>query len=145
MKKQMKFFFFSCFTSLMALVAYGQEKDIPTSVLNHFKSTYANAQVKDWDKERDGSFEVEFILDGKEWEAYYAADGGWLKTERDVTRSDVPQVVWDELSKSNYAAWKVDDLEEHQTSQHKSVYEVEVKNGGQKAYLYFLPNGTMVK
>jgi hypothetical protein len=126
-------------------VTNGQEKNIPSSVLSHFKSTYPNASVRDWDRERDGSFEAEFTLNGKEWEAYYSSSGTWVRTERDVTRQEVPQAVWDGLSKSNYATWKTDDMEEHQTPQHKSVYEIEVKKDGQKAYVYILPEGKMVQ
>lgn len=131
--------------SLLALESYGQAQNIPASVSNHFKTTYPGAQEKDWDTERDGTYEVEFMLNGQEWEATYAANGAWLKTERDVTRAEVPQAVLDALSKSEYSAWKTDDMEEHQTPQHKSVYEIEVKKGFQKSYLYFLPNGKMVQ
>lgn len=125
--------------------AYGQQPNIPQSVSDHFKTKYPSAQVHDWDKERDGSYEVEFTLDGKEWEAYYTADGSWTRTERDALRNEVPKAVWDRLAKTQYSNWKVDDIEEHQTPQQASVYEIEVKNSGQKAYVYILPDGKLVQ
>jgi hypothetical protein len=131
--------------STIAITGFGQNKNIPDAVSNHFKSTYPNAQDTDWDRENDSTYSVEFKSDGKKWEAYYAADNSWIRTERDVSKNDVPQAVWDALSKSEYAAWKIDDIEEHQTPQHPSVYEVEVEKDGQEVYLNFLPDGTMVK
>lgn len=141
MKKNRFFWILAAFL-FGAAPSYGQQ-NIPAGVLKHFNSAYPAAQVKDWDKERDGTYEAEFTLNGVEWEAYYDANGNWTRTERDVRRSDVPQAVWNALAKSSYAGWKVDDIEEHQTPRQKSVFEIEVKKGGQKAYLYFLPNGKM--
>ncbi len=142
MKKSITFLV-SCMMSLFTLVSYGQ-KNIPETVLNHFKTNYPNARVMDWDKERNG-YEVEFTLNGKKWEGYYDTGGKWMRAERDVSRNEVPKAVWAALAKSEYAAWRTDDIEEHQTLAHKSVYEMEVKNAGKKAYLYILPDGTFVK
>lgn len=129
--------------SFLSTTAFAQNNQVPDNVMNHFKATYPNAQSIDWDKERDGTFEAEFTLDGKEWEAYYDASGNWTRTERDVKRDEVPQAVWDGLSKSEYAAWKTDDVEEHQTPQHKTVYEIEVKKDGRRMFVYLLPDGTL--
>jgi hypothetical protein len=137
--------FWLCSLCLIGFAAYGQKQNIPQKVLNHFKAKYPSAQVHDWDKERDGSYEVEFTLNGKEWEAYYTADGSWTRTERDASRNEVPKAVWDGLAKTQYAQWKVDDIEEHQTPQHASVYEIEVKNSGQKASVYLLPDGKLAQ
>jgi len=130
--------------SFLGTTAFAQSNQVPDNVMNHFKTTYPNAQSPDWDKERDGTFEVEFSLDGKDWEAYYDASGNWVRTERDLKRDEVPQAIWDGLSKSEFADWKADDVEEHQTPQHKSVYEVEVKKNGRKTYVYMTPDGKMV-
>lgn len=130
---------------LSSTQAFGQEKNIPSAVTDHFQSKYPNAQVHDWDHERDGSYEVEFIYNGQEWEAYYASDGTWLRTERDVRKADVPRPVMDGVKRSSYSDWKMDDVEEHQTPQYASVYEVELKKNGQKTYIYVLPDGQIVK
>lgn len=130
---------------LLTADSYGQKAKVAEPVLKHFNSTYPNAVVKEWDVEDDGSYEVEFRLDGVKWEAYYDAAGNWQKTERDVRRAEVPKAVWDALSKSEFAAWKIDDIEEHQTPKHKSVYEIEVKKGAQKNYVYILPSGEVVQ
>lgn len=122
-----------------------QQTNVPEKIQNHFKATYPAAQAEDWDHERDGSYEVEFTVDGIEWEAYYAINNEWLRTERDVKRSEVPQAVLDGLAKSEYAAWKVDDIEEHQNSKYKSFYEIELKNNGSKVYVSILPDGTLIK
>src|SRR5690606_9033620 len=117
---------------------------IPDAVVSHFRTSYPAAQKTDWDKESNG-YEVEFRLNGIKWEAYYDLNGNWLKTERDVKRREVPNAVWTSLAKSPYAGWKVDDIEEHQTPDYKTVYEIEVKGKGRKAYVYILPDGKIVR
>lgn len=130
---------------LFNALAFGQKSAFPQEIINHFTSTYPNAQVKDWDKESNGTYNVEFRNAGKKYEAYYAADNSWVRTERDISRREVPQAVWNTLSKSEYASWKVDDIEEHQTPQYKSLYEIEVERGESDVYLKFLPDGTLLK
>ena len=131
--------------TMFSMVTFAQVQDIPEKIQSHFKATYPAAVVEDWDKERDGSYEVEFSINGVEWEAYYSAAHEWLRTERDVKRSDVPQAVLHAIAKTDYASWKIDDIEEHHTPEHKSVYEIEVEKTGNKAYVYLLPDGTTVK
>ncbi len=121
-----------------------QGPEIPANVVSHFQAKYPGAENPDYDKEKDG-YEVEFHLSGIKWEAFYDTRGNWVKTERDVRRADVPDAVWTALSTSSYGRWKVDDIEEHQTPQHEKLYEIEVKTKGQKKYLYFLPDGQMVR
>ncbi len=144
--KAMKNLFLVLATGLLFTTgaAHAQGSDIPATVVNHFKAKYPAAEKTDYDKESTG-YEVEFYLDGVKWEAYYDTRGNWVKTERDVTRADVPDAVWTALSSSSYGSWKVDDIEEHQTPRHERVYEIEVKGKAKKAYLYFLPDGKMVK
>jgi hypothetical protein len=141
MKKLVIFFW----VSIIAFSGFGQKKNIPDAVSNHFKTTYPNAQAMDWDAEKDGTYNVDFKNDGKKWEAYYAADNSWIRTERDVSKNEVPQAVWDALSQSEYSTWKRDDIKELQTPLHPSVYEIEVEKDGQEVHLNFLPDGTMVK
>jgi hypothetical protein len=143
--KKIKTLVLICSLSMAALVSFGQQKNIPDSVLNNFKTMYPNAQNADWDTEKDGSYNVEFTDNGKKMEAYYDTKNSWIRTERDVKRAEVPEAIWNALSKSQYADWKVDDMEEHRIPENKIVYEIEVEQNGKEVHLNYLPDGTILE
>jgi hypothetical protein len=57
----------------------------------------------------------------------------------------VPEAIWNALSKSQYADWKVDDMEEHRIPENKIVYEIEVEQNGKEVHLNYLPDGTILE
>lgn len=119
-------------------------QNVPTAAKAHFEKNYAGAQVKEWETKKDGSFEVEYYHHGKKYETYYDKDGNWMKTARDVKKSEVPQAVWSAIKASRFANYKVDDVELHQTPMHNAIYEVEVKNKEEKRKIYVLTDGTVM-
>lgn len=139
-----KIFLLICLFALISPTSFGQQKKVPESVLNHFKTTYPNARAINWDAKKDGTYEAEFKDNGNNMEAYYNAENSWMRTERDITRAQLPDVVWDAFSKSAYAGWKTDDFEEHETPQHKIIYQIEVEKGAQEMHLNFLPDGKLI-
>lgn len=118
---------------------------IPPAVHQEFVKRYPNMFAYDWEyKKKSKLYRADFIDNGNEWKAYFNADGSWLKSETEIDKTKLPQAIWSSLSKGNYQNWKVDDIDLMQTPQYKAIYQLEMKNGKQKKYLYFLPNGSEV-
>ena len=132
-----------------SLNAYSQdlkESEVPTAVTATFKKLHPDTYVHEWEYSRKNQqYEAEFILKGTRYEAYFTRDGQWLRTERDIMKADLPQEVLAGLAKTEYAAWKIDDVEEHQSPEHALFYEIEVEQGKQEVYLYFLPDGKLIR
>lgn len=134
--------------SLCSFSALAQDlnyKQVPPSVHREFAKQHPNMFPYDWEyKKKKGIYSAEFIDNGKELKAYFSSDGNWLYTETEIKREQLPQEIWSSLSKTNYQHWKLDDVDLLKTPKFSSVYQLEMKNGKQKIYLYFLSNGTQV-
>lgn len=137
------------FLSWMGLSAqHTKEGPVPKAVIATFNEKYPDTYVYEWEwKKKEGLYEAEFFLKGIKYEAYFTPEGQWQLTERDISRDLVPEAVMDSLFSSEYANWKIDDIEEHSTPEHPLFYEIEVKMKGPKreVYLYYLPDGALLK
>lgn len=119
--------------------------NVPEEVKKSFAKKYPNMYVYEWEfKKKTGEYEAEFIQNGLKYEALYTPVGKWVKTARELKKEDLPQVVWEAIAKSDYAGWKVDDIEEVSSPGHSLFYEIEMKLQKQKVYLYFLADGTAI-
>lgn len=122
------------------------ENKVPKPVRDSFKAKYPSIYVYEWEwKKKEKIYEAEFIIKGNKYEAEFSESGEWLKTERDLHKDEVPQLVWESLSKTPHASWKIDGQEEHSTPEHEQLYEIEVKAGNRKQKLYFTPDGRLVQ
>lgn len=149
----MKFFKLSLFIFLFTISPniFSQkltESELPQALVNSYKKVHPDAHAYQWKwKEKENRYKTKFVQNGSKYKAYFAKDGSWIRTERDIKKTEVPEAVWEAFSKTEYVRWKIDDIEEHSTPQHKLVYEIEVKlkEGRQKrkSYLYYLPNGEL--
>ncbi len=106
--------------------AYAQ-KDVPQAAIASLKQKFPTAQKVDWDKEKDGNFEAEFKLDGKEMSVTYSAKGEWVETETGITVSDLPAAVVAAFKKEHGAA-KIKEVAKIESTK-PLVYEIEYKNG----------------
>lgn len=115
--------------------------EVPGVVKDSLKAKYPDVYVYEWEKKKK-MYEAEFIIKGIKYEALFTKEGIWVSTTRDIKQKDVPQEVWNSLSKTEYTAWKIDDIEEHNTPKYERLYEIELKLNKQKVVLYFTPDGT---
>lgn len=123
-----------------------KEHEVPKIVRDGVKKKYPQVYIYEWEwKKKRNVYQVEFIIKGYEYEADFTTEGVWVKTERDLSRNDIPAAVWESFNKTQYASWKIDDLEEHNTPKYKSVFAFEVKSNKTKVLLYFLPSGELVE
>lgn len=137
---------FLIFSSSQAYSQSYSEEGIPQIVSNGFKALYPDVYVYEWKwKKKKNHYKAKFYIKGIKYKTYFTPAGEWIRTERDVKRWEVPEAVWNGLAETEYANWKVDDREEHQTPEYDLIYEIEVERGKQETLLYFLPDGRLVK
>lgn len=147
--KTILYLFLALFLFAGSLNAYSQdlkESEVPQAIKDTFKKLHPDTYVHEWEySKKKQQYEAEFISKGIKYEAYFTGDGQWLRTERDIKQADLPQAVLASLAKTQYAAWKIDGVEEHQSPQQKLFYEIEVEQGKQEVYLSFLPDGKLIR
>ncbi|MBK8228896.1 MAG: PepSY-like domain-containing protein [Flavobacteriales bacterium] len=116
----------------------------PASAKAHLTQIYPKASVKEW-KQGTKLFRAEFTLKGEKHTAVYTTEGAWVRTEHDIKKEDLPKVVHRALIAGKYSTWKIDDAEEHATPEHASLFKVKVETEKEKAELFFLPDGKLLK
>jgi hypothetical protein len=126
--------------------ALGQTPDVtpPPAAKADLIQRYPKAEVKEW-KQGSKLYRAEFLLKGEKYTAVYTTEGTWVRTEHDIPKVDLPAAAARALKAGKYGTWKVDDVEEHATPEHASLYKVNVETEKEKAELFFLPDGKLLK
>lgn len=105
-----------------------------------FTQKYPNAQFVDWEKEY-GLYKAEFRNDAVVSEAWFEADGSWVRTETGVHPNTLPQPVLDYVAQ-NYVGYRIDDADWVETPE-QNYYELELEKGDRlEFHLLILPDGS---
>lgn len=118
--------------------------NIPEAVQNTFYTRYPKATHVKW--EREGNmYEVDFIMESEQYEAYIQTNGTWVRTEKRINlrTATLPQPIKDYLA-ANYAGWSIDDAD-LVTTPNDEYYEIEIESrGDQDLTLLIRADGTLV-
>jgi uncharacterized membrane protein YkoI len=120
-----------------------KEADVPKPVMDAFKNKYATG-AKEWEKEKDGTFEAEFKLNGKETSASFRSDGTFVESEEEIKLDELPEVIKDNVSK-NYSDFKIEEASKISTAEGKTMYEVEIKKGKEEYDVIYDSAGNFIK
>lgn len=116
--------------------------DIPAQVLNSFNEKYPGISVQ-WEKDVN-SYKAEFRLNGKDADAWFSTNGDWVRTEVDILKTDLPQVVVDAVQKA-YEGYVIDDADWIETPS-QNYYDVDIEKGGSAdIHVHVTTDGTILK
>jgi hypothetical protein len=73
--------------------------DIPQSIKEKVQSLYPAASSIEWEKERKGNYEAEFVIDGKKISVLLDAKGNILESIRQLGESELPAQISADLGK----------------------------------------------
>jgi len=104
------------------------QKNIPTEIIEKFKSIFPNAENAKFTKEKDGTFEVDFMENSIQSSAKLSAASELLETERHLTEENLPDSIKDMLSK-DYNGWDVENCEKVELIGKEAFYEVFIEKG----------------
>lgn len=115
------------------------------SVRSEFARMYPDAKDVEWEPEAGYwkiSFETGKVPAVKEHEAWYDADGNWIRTETDIHESLLPKSVKDALAASEYASVILSGSDiEYVEAPHGNYYQLEVKYSGMEVTLKVTEDG----
>lgn len=111
------------------------------SIEQYIQVNYPGARITDIDREH-GMTEVE-ILDGRICrELLFAGNGEWQYTKTEVYSNEVPEAVKSALAQSEYAAYRIDDIDHYKTAEGEFYrYDLESRYGDVKVDI--TPEGTL--
>lgn len=78
-------------------------------------------------------------------EAWFDNAAAWELTVTDITYQALPQAVRTAFEASEYAAWRVDDVDMIERKGMEVIYVIEVEKGNVEFDLFYAPDGTLIK
>ena len=120
----------------------GNQQMLDKTVREFIAKKYPGATVREFDYD-DGLLEVEIVHEGRAKEVYFNGAGSWVKTEWDVRRNELPAPVASAVAASQYASWKIDDIEYVQTPS-AEYYLIELEQGSSEVRLRITASGEIL-
>ena len=132
----------ACICSVMATACSSDDNlAVNEAVITAFQQKYPNTTAK-WGFENN-LYKAEFVKNGAEVDAWFQADGTWVKSETDLQVSDLPANL-KEIITRDYAQYVIDDVDWIETP-NGNYYEVELeKAGAADLYIYITAKGQYV-
>ncbi|MFC5270994.1 PepSY-like domain-containing protein [Adhaeribacter terreus] len=110
-------------SSLFAVAQDIKETEVPSVVMNSFKSQFSDAQKPEWEKLND-KYEVEFEQGTAERSVVLDASGKVLMQKQEIENSAVPAAVTNAI-KQKYSGYELDEAEKIEYNG-QTYYEVEL-------------------
>lgn len=125
--------------------SYSQITNVPQSAKDAFTKQYPSAENIDWSNDVV-NVNVRFTLDGEKMNAEYSNKGTWKNTYQNMSFETLPAAVQDGFNKSKFADSEITDTKKVYLPADVVQYRIKVeKNDLQKKYLYFNPEGKLVR
>lgn len=145
----MKKYFLVCALGLMGLGLQSCDNDsdniqVSAELQNAFNDKYPGLTPTGWESQQ-GYYVADFRNGDYGAEAWFGADGTWQMTETDIAYQALPSAVRNAFETSDYATWRVDDVDKVERRNAETVYVIEVESGKQEADLYYSEDGILVK
>lgn len=115
---------------------------VDQTIESAFKSQYPDITRVGWEM-KAGYYVAEFRVNGLEAEAWYTSEGVWYMTETDVRYADMPQAVKSTFEASEYATWRIDDIDHYKTTTNE-FYLLELESGNREVHLKIDPEGNIL-
>lgn len=144
---KLKFLLLAVILGSLSLFACSDDDDYTPdqTVKEAFEAKFPDATRVSWEKK--GTYRVaEFRLNNQETHAWFDISGEWYMTETELkTLSALPAKVQEAFRQSEYADWKVDDVDKVERPESEPVYIIEVEQGKQDIDLYYSEEGILIK
>lgn len=134
-------------TALAAVSCDRYEDGRPSkAVRKEFARMFPDARDIEWEAE-NGLWKVSFEIGSgpakTDYEAWYGVEGNWVRTEKELYPSAVPQAIKDILNLSEYGTALIDDVELVQTPD-EEYYHFELNLAGAELYVDVYSDGRVV-
>lgn len=121
-----------------------QKRGVPAVVLNTFQQQFPQARDVEWERNRDGNYEVEFDngMFGRDNEVIISPEGKILRHEEDLASNSLPDAVKEKI-KAEFDGYRVDDAKKIDIGG-TVTYEVELDSRLGDLKVVFAADGTVV-
>jgi len=130
---------------MMFTIAHAQIRKVPAEVTEAFKAKYPDTKNVEW-KDKLTGFQASYEMKGVQYQSKFSNKGEWLQTEKSISEEALPAPVKDGYGKSKYTDWQLKEVSQIESKDNSIQYRLFVrKSGVEKKYLYFNPEGKLVR
>ena len=129
--------------SLITFTSCSDDDDnmIPSTPFQEaLKLKYPNASAVEWEKKQVYTV-ADCWVDNKDVDVWFDDNASWLMTETELLSTDLPEVITKALAQTEYANWRIDDVDLLEYPSSPKVYVIEVEEGKQEWDLYYSEQG----
>ncbi|MFY7666135.1 PepSY-like domain-containing protein [Flavobacterium sp.] len=119
------------------------ENTVPSEVRNAFRKTFPTAKVT-WELEKDGNYEGEFKLKGKDASTVFDKAGHMKELETEIAEASLPEAARKYLQK-NYPDKKIKEAAQITDDKGIVTYEAEIRINGKSTDILFDSKGNLLK
>lgn len=110
----------------------------------NFERMYPQATAITWSNQENHAV-AKFSYNMRKSKAWYDASGSWRLTETEIPLSAIPSAIKQAYDASQYANWRIEEVDYIERYGNEPFYVLEVELGDQEYDLYYLADGTLVK
>ncbi|MDO4320430.1 MAG: PepSY-like domain-containing protein [Bacteroidales bacterium] len=119
---------------------------VPDTFRDALMAQFPQAKNVEWEN-KAGYRVADFKVGNVDTEAWYTTDADWVMTVRELgkNQSALPVPVAGALSASEYASWRIDDIDYYERVA-ESFYVIDIEKAGlTDTELYYTPDGILLK
>ena len=114
---------------LVSQISFAQqnlmESEVPPQSSKAFHEKYPEAVILSWIKS-DSDYHANYKLDDEVFDAYFSADGQWLRTESTIYSEDLPDAIINYKKSSKYKSWDIGAVKLIETPTKGKTYKIEM-------------------
>ncbi len=132
-------------TNPSAIAQGVQRHGVPAVVLNAFQQQFPKARQVEWEKKKDGNYEVEFSvgLISRDHQVIISPEGKVLRYEEELASYSLPDAVKQQI-KTEFDGYRIGDVKKIDV-EGRITYEVELDSRYGDLKVDFAPDGKIIK
>ena len=132
-------------TNFSVMAQDAQRRGVPAVVLNAFQQQFPKARQVEWEKMKDGTYEVEFSvgLISRDHQAMITPEGKVVRYEEELASYSLPDAVKTQI-KTEFAGYRTGDIKKIDM-EGKITYEVELDSPSEDLKVEFDSDGKILK
>lgn len=144
MKKLLLGFFILPLAYLPVAAQHVQQRGVSAVVLNAFQQKFPKARQVEWEKKRDGNYEVEFDIGlfSRDHQAIISPEGKILRHEEELASYSLPDAVKQQI-KAEFDGYRIGDVKKVDAGG-TITYEVELDSRYGNLEVVFGANGKII-
>ena len=134
----------ACALSFPLVAQKVSSEEVPSIILNSFKTRFPEVSGAKWEKEGTSGFEASFKMTKESYSAGFDLEGRWLETEKLISMKSLPEAVLGTLQ-NEFKGFQAKEVESVETPDRGNFFEMKISKGKEIYELQVSAEGKVLK